>query len=471
MKRFSLFLFLLIVGIGSVMASYNKVCLYKGGYFIKMDKNWYQYTPDDSSMKVYEEYNSDKDFYYVKGNGVQMAIPSYAGNKDVVWKSQGGDWVKAYDVIRCYTDSPGRSPQIFAYDTGFFLKIDNQVKRYDPSIKSKDKFITYEVYKVNDAFYFIKNKNEALVIPRQWWNPFQKYDYKKEEWVKWKDSLALYDPESPKADSGKHYEKPTTTLASNNTAEKKDTQTKSAWASSQSSSSSSHSSHSHNAQGNSNSVKMNSSGRRYTDLGFVISGTDNSGNPQEVEYHRCVLCDSKRQCYRCNGTKSCTLCNGTGVFGSGMARVRCVTCNGTRKCNTCYGTGICQKCKSSPYPGYTLASTVTKYPNGDTLIRAGEFMTRLDANGNVIFKSGPNGYSGGNTSTSTYSGPQEKVEYYTCSSCGGSGLTYDAWCLYRYDSCHDIHCNQCGKNHCTHARHSNCSFCDGTGKRKRHIYE
>ncbi|MBQ4405709.1 MAG: hypothetical protein II852_01730 [Bacteroidales bacterium] len=145
---------------------------------------------------------------------------------------------------------------------------------------------------------------------------------------------------------------------------------------------------------------------------------------------------------RTHTTEICPMCNGSGIFeympGDIMApREKCTGCNGTGRCDS-------ETAKS---------------------------IREMQQNVNNMFGMGGN---------STNSGYQTNTGQRICTECNGTGLVVVdkthpdriGLGLHPHEyaipdpGCTIIHCNFCGKNHCSEVtRHANCTACRGTGKR------
>lgn len=388
MKRIYLFLIFLISLFNLGNAQF---CAYKGGYFVKMGKEWHEYRPEDKLYPhtVCKEVSNDENYFYVEANGVKLAIPKSSSVNKYIYGKTTGDWFKCYDIINVYDDNPGYSPKAFVYDNGVFMIIKGIMHRYDNNYK-KGNYKEYEIYKTNENFYLIKsNDGEFIGVPRTWYGTFQRYDKKTEKWVDFSKALALYDADSPKAESGNRYNPNEKLMAASNTSK---SQTGSVSNTGKSSSGTTAKTSSGNTnksttskitggQSTSTNKATTGSGSRNTNYAreqnirrvdkgygrFEIHETDPHTHYTTVtHYFPCTICQGTLKCADCRGTGRCGLCNGYGYNGN--PRFSCVRCFGRRTCRECNGSKICYICNNkstaSKYPGYMRGESKIYNANG-----------------------------------------------------------------------------------------------------------
>lgn len=376
---------LLVLALASVVIAnaQSMLCTYKGGYFIRNDNTWYEYRPQDKDAvwNTYTQYSSDNNYYYIKNSSCSLSIPKSTANN--IWMKKGnGEWKVQYTTVNVYNYCPVRSTKIFAYQNGFFTKNGNNWQEYDPKQKTNGALDNFTQYKVDDNFYYIRNARITLAIPRSASNNF--HFLKNGSWVTLYHPSALYDAQSPNAQSGNNH------VASNN---------------------SSSSGNGQSFQSNNSSQSKNSSGTSQKwreELGYGMFAI-NIGNPNgawtRTIYRACVACRGTVQCGNCHGLKMCTICKGKGgIITAGYGNyIPCMACFQTGRCGVCHGTGKCV-CANSEYPGYMPGSTLV-----------------LGANGQV-FHNSRDYDNGSSSSSSSSSSSRSSSSSGVCSKCHGTGV-------------------------------------------------
>lgn len=333
----------------------SMLCTYKGGYFIRDGNNWYEYRPEKKNnvWAVYTQYSTDNNYYYIQSTACKVCVPKKKTSSIYMYNTSKSDWEVVYNTINIYDYCPVRSSQIFCYTNGFFVKDGNTWKQYIPEKRRDGSWATFTQYKSDADYYYVKNDNDDLAIPRKETNSF--FWYKSGDWSKLYDTVALYDAQSPNARSGQNYA-----------------------AVNKSSANSSRSSNENYSNNNSNSKSAGSGNKtkswrqEFPTGGYCDYVTYEDGSMTATTVTPCVWC---------HGTKVCGICNGLGGFygrAYGGMWYPCKSCAGTKVCQNCHGTGF--------------STLVTRVQNGVGI--------GYDQNGNVYSAGGGGGGSGSSTSNS-----------------------------------------------------------------------
>lgn len=186
-----------------VLQAQSLLCTYQGGYFIRDGNNWYEYRPESKNTvwANYTQNRSDDNFYYIKNSNDEVAIPKAKNNS--IYIKRSGDWKVIYKTINIYNYCPERSTQFFTFDTGYFIKKNSHWTLILPHKKSNEVWATYDEYKVDENYYYIKNSYNSISIPRKTNSKF--YIWENNDWKTLYDVQALYDANSPNAKSGYNY--------------------------------------------------------------------------------------------------------------------------------------------------------------------------------------------------------------------------------------------------------------------------
>jgi hypothetical protein len=404
------------------------LCTYKGGYFIRDGNKWYEYRPKDKDgiWNEYTQNSSDANYYYIENSSVKLSIPKEDKIKKI-WIYKNNNWEVIYSVIRIYDYCPVKSNNIFAYNNGFFIKSGSKWQEYDPNQKKTGALDNFEQYKEDDNYYYIKNNRIDLAIPRKGDSSFY---MDRNGWVKLYAVSALYDRQSPNAQSG-YNSSSENVKQSNKNALSKNT----------------------NRSNNGNQQqKKEAASPDYLDVLHKYSqydkikedfGTITSSVKEEYE---------QQTVYRF-------------YYDSGWEKIlsvkknKCMACHGDGKLHNWYfpfppPSNVCGRCNGL---GIELPTVMArKYPSPYIYLENGEKMYRNDGGG---VNSGNSSYDSKESNASSNSS-SSSLRRSVCSYCGGGGGCRSCngrGCKYNSYSHHEDTCPSCNGS-------GRCFNCRGTGR-------
>ena len=163
----------------------SMICIYEGGYFIRNGKKWYEYRPKDKPYAVwaeYSQYNEEDYFYNIKNTSNTVSIPKNSSNKVYIYKNT--KWEVIYNTTQVFNICPQRGNKLFCHTRGFFFKNGNSWTEYLPDRNATSAWATYTQTSSDSNFYYIKNANDEVAIPRK---PVNKFFVRKTSEDKWKE--------------------------------------------------------------------------------------------------------------------------------------------------------------------------------------------------------------------------------------------------------------------------------------------
>lgn len=149
------------------------ICIYDGGYFIRDGKHWYEYRPKDkpnTTWATYSQTKEDDNYYFIKSSVSEVCVPKSSVNK--VYIEKNGKWEVVYNTTQVFNFCPQRGSKLFCHTTGFFFKDGDNWTEYRPEKNSKSGWNTYVQSSLDSDFYYLKNSQCEVAVPRKTSNKF-----------------------------------------------------------------------------------------------------------------------------------------------------------------------------------------------------------------------------------------------------------------------------------------------------------
>lgn len=190
MKRFILLTFALFAGIQFTCSQTTGLFIYNGGFFVKSDKEWQEYRPNDKAgiWAIYTQKEENDAYYYIENKECKLAIPRNSYNKIYIRKE--GDWKIIYDTKEVYPLYPEKNRLIYCYEGGYFVREGKQWREYRPK-KKAELWAEFKQYAEDNNFYMIESVHNKVAIPKNTGNNF--YIMRGKSWRPCYTTTAIYD--------------------------------------------------------------------------------------------------------------------------------------------------------------------------------------------------------------------------------------------------------------------------------------